>query len=147
MKKRLSTPLTFFFKFVFSTIWFFACRVLLFGDGFGKTFDPTIIILLVVLPFFVFWEYSRIKKVEMDMDYLYVSNYIRREKIPLDNVGSITDNIWLQSHPVTINLKESCSFGRKVVFMPRMMFLFFQHHPIVNELKNMVATKEFKKNL
>ncbi len=102
---------------------------------------------MLILPVFAFWEYSRIKRVAIDEDFLCVSNYFRSEEIPLDNVDSITDNIWLDSHPVTIHLKEPCFFGRKIIFMPRMLFLFFQHHPIVKELQNELDARKSEKNL
>jgi len=139
--KTISTPLTPFFKFIFSTMWFFVCGTLLIIP------DIELPTLILILPVFAFWEYSRIKGVKMDEDFLYVSNYFRSEKIPLDNIDSITDNIWLNSHPVTIHLKKPYSFGKKIIFMPRILFLFFKHHPIVKELQNELDARKLEKNI
>jgi hypothetical protein len=141
--KTISTPLTPFFKFIHSTMWFFVCGLFFTVPD----LEPPILKMILVLPFFAFWEYSRIKRVAIDEDFLYVSNYFRSERIPLDNIDSVTDNIWLDSHPVTIHLKEPCSFGRKIIFMPQMLILFFQHHPIVKELQNELDARKLEKNL
>ena len=70
--------------------------------------------------------------------FLYVSNYMKEITVPLTEIYDVTENIWINIHPVTIHLKSPSEFGDKIRFMPKTRFFaWFSSHPIVNELKEL----------
>jgi hypothetical protein len=82
--------------------------------------------------------------VRVDDNFLYVSNYLKEITIPLSQIYDVTENLWINIHPVTIHLKTPSEFGDKIKFMPTVRyFAWFQSHPIVEELKELSAAKQF----
>lgn len=127
-------------KIVFPLIW-----IIFFGIGtIPSLFNPTaksglptiyILFIWIVAVAFVYWFGIRLKKVGIFGDSLYVSNYQKEIKIPLSEVADVTENVWVNIHPVTIHLKNESEFGNKIVFMPTFRaFAFWSSHPIVDEL-------------
>jgi len=91
---------------------------------------------------FIYWSCIRLKEVSVDDNFLYVSNYLKEISIPLSKIYDVTENVWLNSHPVTIHLTSPSEFGEKIVFMPKIRFFaFFSSHPVVNELKELARSK------
>jgi hypothetical protein len=90
---------------------------------------------------FFLWDALRLKVVNVDEHFLYVSNYLKEIAIPLSNIYDVTENFWLNTHPVTIHLKSPSEFGGRIVFMPKTRFLFFSSHPVVKELKQLARGK------
>jgi len=86
---------------------------------------------------FFLWDSARLKNVSVDRDFLYVSNYFRETAIALSDIYDVTENVWLNTHPITIHLKSPSAFGDKIVFMPKTRFSFFSSHPVVAELKRL----------
>ena len=77
-------------------------------------------------------------------DVLYVSNFFKEIKIPLTEIEKVTENIALTHHPVTLHLKNSSEFGKKIVFIPTFKFrIFYKSHPITDELTNLARSKRF----
>ncbi len=72
----------------------------------------------------------------MDQTTLYVSNYWKEIEVPLNCVSDVTENRWLNTHPVTIHFRDMTDFGSKITFIPTTrMFAFWSSHPIVEEIK------------
>ena len=91
---------------------------------------------------FIYWGCVRLKEVSVDTEFLYVSNYIKEITIPLSEIFDVTENLWLNIHPVTIHLKSPSEFGAKIVFMPTVRFFsLFSSHPVVSELKELARAK------
>lgn len=88
----------------------------------------------------IVWSIASLKLVWMDRDRLYVSNLVREIAIPLADVEDVTENGWLSIHPVTIHLVHECPFGRRVTFVPPWRLLYWQDHPVVNEILDAAAT-------
>ena len=146
MRKELSSPLTLFYKF-FPAFWipFFGLGTfgLLFGVFQGKDGSPppdSFKLLFLTLwiggSIFSYLTCAALKQVSIDERFLYVSNYIKEISIPLDEIVEVTENRWLNIHPVTAHLKRSTVFGNKITFMPTMRFFNWSSHPVVNELKS-----------
>jgi hypothetical protein len=139
---------TFLMKIIFPALW-----IPLFGLGAvtvlfipSKGEFPMIIplIMWVAGSFFIYWTCIRLKAVRVDENFLYVSNYLKEISIPLAQIYDVTENLWINIHPVTIHLKTPSEFGEKIVFMPTLRyFAWFQSHPIVDELKTLAAAKQF----
>ena len=92
---------------------------------------------------FIGWNSVRLKEVSVDDNFLYVSNYLKETAIPLSEIYDVTENMWLNIHPVTIHLKSPSEFGDKILFMPKSRFFaFFDfHHPVVDELKKLARSR------
>lgn len=92
---------------------------------------------------FIWWSCIRLKEVSVDDNFLYVSNYLKEVSIPLSEIYDVTENVWLNIHPVTIHLKSPSEFGDKIIFMPKVRFMSFFNlsHPVVNELKELARSK------
>ena len=91
---------------------------------------------------FIYWSCIRLKEVSVDENFLYVSNYLKEIAIPLSEIQDVTENVWVNIHPVTIRLNSPSEFGDKIVFMPRVRFFeFFSSHPVVDELKELARSK------
>ena len=148
MKRRLSSLQTFLMKVIFPGLW-----IPLFGMGplmmFLGTFegqDPppkwTFLFAWLAGSAFICWSCIRLKEVSVDEDFLYVSNYLKEVAIPLSEIQDVTENVWVNIHPVTIHLKSPSEFGDKIVFMPTVRFFtLFSSHPVVTELKELAKSK------
>jgi hypothetical protein len=148
MRRRLSSLQTFFVKFVFPAIWITGWTVatvaMFFANFKGADESPKwfFLFILIVGVFMFYWTCMRLKLVHVDDDYLYVSNYLKEISIPLSDIYDVTENVWINSHPVTIHLLSPSAFGDKIVFMPPVRFFtFFSAHPVVEELKALANSK------
>ena len=115
--------------------------------GESKNAPPKFIFLLgwIIGIAFFYWACIRLKAVSVDDNFLYVSNYLKEITIPLSNIYDVTENRWLNIHPVTIHLKSPSEFGDKIIFMPKVrVFSFFSSHPVVAELKELARMKSME---
>jgi len=72
----------------------------------------------------------------MDDRALYISNYAKEIAVPLANVAEVTENRWINIHPVTITFHSDTAFGSQIVFMPKTRwFGFWSSHPVVDEIR------------
>lgn len=81
----------------------------------------------------------RLKKVAVDDRHLYVSNFVREIAIPLADIESVSESWLIQPKLIYIGLKAESLFGRTIVFAPPVrLFSQFRHHPVADELKQMM---------
>ncbi|HWZ43614.1 MAG TPA: hypothetical protein VNW97_09050 [Candidatus Saccharimonadales bacterium] len=133
-------------KIVFPIIWisgFTTGTVILFFFA----SDPNIAFLRWIFLFItavgvpgIWWSCMRLKRVRMDDRALYVSNYKTEIIVPLSNVAEVTENRWINIHPVTIKFYSETGFGSQIVFMPKARpFGLWFSHPVVGEIRSAVA--------
>jgi hypothetical protein len=147
MKKRISSPFTFFFKIVTPSLWaglgiFALCRAL-FEPYTGQLF-ATVLFLIVwtAAPLLTnYWNNLPLKKVSIDNESLYVSNYIKEIRIPLSSVDDVKASAypWLgwwrwPPYRVVIMLEDYSEFGNKILIIPG-----FYYKDVVHELRNALA--------
>jgi hypothetical protein len=149
MLKTLSSRLTIFYKVLFPAGWtsVFGLTTLLLWLGVmhGKHGEPppdqmkwTFLVIWLVGTAFILWMCTRLKQVRVDSNNLYVSNFLREVPIPFSLIADVTENRWINIHPVTIHFRDDTQFGRTVTFMPTARFLkAFSPHPVVVELKRL----------
>jgi hypothetical protein len=89
--------------------------------------------------FFMPWIFGRLKRVDVDENWLYVSNYISEERIPLSLIEGVSYDGWSRPPFVTIHLKEKSSFGTKIVFTPGFTWTHYRSHPIIAEIENLAS--------
>ena len=86
------------------------------------------------------WWCVPLKRVRVGDGALYVSNFRKEIVVPLTFIESVTENRWINVHPVTVHFRGDTEFGRKISFMPKSRVMFFwSSHPVVGELRRMVA--------
>jgi hypothetical protein len=120
---------------------FWTGRLFLAGDRFGHR-PPTpemkwvfLAILLVGSAVIYAWG-LRLMRVVMTDGELRISNYRREIVVPLSEVDQVTENRWVNIHPVTVQFVRRTDFGQRIVFMPKARpFALFSSHPIVAELR------------
>lgn len=151
--RTLSSAQTFIMKYVFPVIWisaFALVTLLMFvspdamHDENGGPVNPALKWLFffatIVGAAFIRWLCFPLKRVRMDERSLYVSNYRDEILVPLADVSIVTENRWVNIHPVTIHLHRETEFGDRIVFMPKIRwFAFWSSHPVVAEIRSAVA--------
>jgi len=138
-------------KFVIPVIWlagFGFGTAMLFrpGSPFGDRPPPPemkwlFLAILTVGGTFMYWWCGRLMRVVLTDRELRISNYRREIVVPLSDVDGVTENRWVNVHPVTVQFVRRTDFGHRIVFMPKARpFALFSSHPIVAELRAAVAT-------
>jgi hypothetical protein len=147
--RTLSSAQTFLMKFVFPVVWIgmfalFTLTMFLspgaFHDQGGEPADASLkwffLFATVVGTAFIRWLCFPLKRVRMDERSLYVSNYRDDINVPLADVDRVTENRWVNIHPVTIHLHRETEFGSSIVFMPKIrIFAFWSSHPVVADIR------------
>jgi hypothetical protein len=152
MRLRLHSAQTYLLKLVFPFVYVFGVAVaapILFpesgmpdGQGVLSAGQMQLAAVLagVAGAVLIVWSIARLKLVWLERDRLDVSNLVREVAIPLADVEDVTENRWLSIHPVTIHLAHESAFGRRVTFVPSWRLLYWQDHPVVEQILDAVAT-------
>ena len=143
MKRELSSKQTFLLKIILPII--IGINFVLMLVMIAVNIRTNAILPLLIVPIFLatgiyvmFRTTMRYKKVSVDDEFLYVSNYRKEIKVPLSNIADVTEIKWIRTRPITIHLQNDSEFGRKIVFTPKMNgFRVFADNPIVAELKEL----------
>jgi hypothetical protein len=150
--RRLSSSLTFAYKFVFSTLWvavFAAVTASMFaapgawhGNGDVRQLR-WVFAAATLLGGSLFWfACMRNKKVELDLGRKVFSilNYRRTIEVPIRDIEAVSGSLLLNPELIWLRFRRPTGFGSKIVFMPRLRFLHgFTRHPLVEELRALVA--------
>ena len=149
--RMLSSRQTFFAKVLSPVIWivgvgFVAVGLFVTSDalpGQGRPAPPEArwLVLALWLGGCAFTLSSmRFKRVRMDEQRLQISNYITEIEVPLTDLVAVSENTWLKTHPVTIELCRHTAFGNRVVFMPKVRWRarWRSPHPVVDEISSAV---------
>lgn len=141
MPRELSSSLTFVYKVLFPAIWIPG-----FGLGAWLTWQqrvpefPLFLLAWIVGSAVILALCLPLKRVSADADQLQVSNFLREISLPLRDVVDVTENRWINIHPVTIHLRDERGVAHRVTFMPTTRwFAFWSSHPVVAELRAMAA--------
>ena len=90
----------------------------------------------------LFWP---LKKVVIDDNNLYVSDFHTEITIPFSEIERVSEFVLSEPRRVTIRLKNPTRFGRKIVFLATYRaFAFFSSHPIVSELRELARRQTLK---
>ncbi len=144
--RTLSSAQTFVMKYIFPTMWIsgFGIGTLgLFLGAYHGHNDPSpdtkwqFLAAWIAGTSFILWGCARLKRVRVDESGLLVSNYLKETRIPFDDIREVSENRWINIHPVTIHFRRSTPFGERVVFMPRVRLFSWRSHPVVGELRTL----------
>ena len=136
MPRRISTLLTFPYKFIspiFLVFWLFVVM---------EARDLVFLVFGVLIFGFNVWLSWGLKKISIDDNNLYVSNYRREITIPITEIDDVREFILSEPRRVTIHLKNPTEFGQKIIFLATYRwFAFLSPHPIVDELTQLAYRK------
>src|ERR1044072_4942590 len=118
MRRRLSSVLTIVYKLILLLVVSNALYWLTKDPG-SVSLPPLLFISIWCALWYAFTP--RWKSVYLEGDAFYVSNYLKRVKIPLSEVKEIKASSWWgwQPRTVTMILKSPSEFGDRIVFVPR----------------------------
>lgn len=141
--QNISTSLTAFLKYFVPTIWiiFFGTLLVAFWLNTDMNVGP-------FSPDVFKWVYSgfflcgvallylmvmTIKRVEVDSNFVYATNYHKIYKYPFSNIKKVKELDYGLFKTVKIHLKEPGHFGKKVVFVAsrRKYNAFFKENPAI----------------
>ena len=142
-KTTISTALTFYFKYIATILWLLMLAFLFFS--FGSVFLFALILPLLLLSY-ALRLFPKIKRVQIDSDNLYISNYLNEAVIPFHHVDTI-EQIYLSSglRPlgskrkynspdfIRIRFVQPTAFGNFIIFMPQISlrdFLLEEGSPV-----------------
>jgi hypothetical protein len=145
-RRRVSSSLTGFYKFILPAIWAFAgggtavalLQEVISGSGLPKGSDSFLVL------FFGFWLIglmilyfgcAHLKQVSIGDGVLYISNFVKEIRVPFVAIQEVTESRLDNMHPVTIRFRVATPFGRKVVFIPHLRLLLWGKYPVVAELR------------
>ncbi len=147
--QNISSSTTVFLKYFLPTIWiiFFGTLFVAFwlNDeiyvlGFApEKFKWIYMGFLIVGVVLLYLTVMTIKRVEIDEEFVYVTNYIKVYKYPFSNIESWKELDYGLFKTVKIRLKEPGYFGKKIVFIAsrERYSRFFEEHPsIVQKIIN-----------
>jgi hypothetical protein len=147
-ERTISSDLTFLMKFVFPTIWITGFGMgtlgLFFGGLHGRDNQAPpefmkwqFLFFFIAGSIFIWWACARLKKVRVAADAIHVSNFLQEIRIPFGEIQEVTENRWLNIHPITICFRTTTTFGDRIVFMPTRRLFGWRSHPIVAELRKL----------
>jgi hypothetical protein len=127
MKQTLSSNLTLALKFLLPSCliagWLLSiCNLYIayWGhDSFLRLLAPLILVVFV----FYGWRFVRLKKVAIHGECLYVSNYLKGQRISFADINKVVEQGWNgATYPIEISLKGPSEFGTSIQFMPKVRF-------------------------
>lgn len=137
---QLSSPLTFFWKFLFTGI-FIISPVFDLMKGLWRwtvlsepLFDNVSLfglILFALISVVLLYSLGRLKSVSLEGETLIVSNYYRKIQIPLTHVRYVDGPDMTSHRCITIWLKPRSTFGDRIVFTPG----FFHANSTADQLR------------
>ena len=120
--QNISSQLTLILKLVFPVFWtvFFSTISLYFLLSDDASFITKVVVLslffLGIVPYY--FLFFKLKRVEMDDQFVYVGNYRQMRRYPFSNIEKITEKRPLLIRQVAIDFVEPGFFGKRIIFMP-----------------------------
>lgn len=125
--QQVSTSATIFLKIFFPVFWMVFFTAFTFAvwqldaGSFGGipmgSFRIGMLVFLILGIGLLYWALMRIKRVEMDQDFVYVTNYFKNFKYPWHNIETIEERDFTIFRTIHLRLKEPGKFGKKITFV------------------------------
>ncbi len=145
---RVSTNWTLFLKFFLPVFWivFFGAvtiavmvyRFDYIGDIPADNFRIGVGVFFLSGVLMMGFTLLRLKRVEMDPHFVYVTNYFKNFRYPYHNIEEIFISRFLFLSVATIRFKTPGTFGKKVFFVPNMerfRYVLTQHPEVFSAVK------------
>lgn len=125
---RISNNITIFLKIFVPTFWFVFFTSFLvaifFVDGdripllASTPFRIAYTSVYLIFALLFYFTIMRLKRVDMDTEKMYVSNYLKTYAYPITDLEKITLNNYGLFRTMTFHLKSAGSFGKKIKIIP-----------------------------
>lgn len=151
-KRLLSSKFTFFYKFIFPSLWicgFGAGTIALWAGAFhDKSGSPPpssdlylFTLILVCGSAFLLWFSSRLTRVCLDGENLIISNYRKSATVPCKKIENISQSRLQSPIQITLELAAPTPLGDRITFIPPLSLLDlpFVEHPLVAELRSLAG--------
>ena len=145
MKRVISAKDTFFYKIILPVFFLICAAVLptaiyLYDRNNNSVAAVFMFLFLLMSAALIFVTSKASKKLSLDGDILYVSNYRKEIIVPVSNIAKI---LWFGDvRPAMIYLKTPSEFGKKINFHPNVKATSGTLNPIVEELKSLAKINE-----
>lgn len=147
MERLLSSKWTFFYKRIYPVAWILLCGVVAAFlwttscSGLGGL-RGVVLIVFVGGSLFSLWYSSRLKQVWLRGDRLVVTDFRTEEEILITDVIGVRETRLWNPKLICLILSRPSKWGDEIVFMAPVRFSFvFLNHPLVNELREMIAQR------
>jgi hypothetical protein len=144
----LSSKLTFFYKFVFPSIWvggFALSTLALFLSPAVENNEDipamrwAFLAVTLVGAELLYWLCGRVKRVSLAEHEFVISNYRRTIRVPVRDVERVTSSIFMNPQLIWIHFRRPTEFGNRVVFMPEQrLFGSYTRHPLAKRLNELL---------
>jgi hypothetical protein len=143
---HLSSRFTFFYKFVFPTVWlagFLSGTIVLWldsrPDAHAMAIPFTVATIIGAIVFLKFCV--PLKRVIAGDDGLSIDNFLRKIHVPYSQITDVEQSKWINTSITTVSLATDTPFGQKVAFMPyaRFTLAVWRDHPAVTLLRERVV--------
>lgn len=82
------------------------------------------------------WLAIPLKHVTLEGDRLLIEGRMKEAFVPLSDVESISEWIGVKPEIISLSLKRSSPFGRRIMFTPEFRILRLKEHPVVSVLRD-----------
>ena len=144
-RRKISSSLSFLHKFITpGIVGVLICTASLniIKTGSQGNVDLSLIVVLVGLFLYLLRYNVPLKKVEIDKDYLYISNYSQEAQIKLSNIKKVVQTVRL-TNVIWIFFEVDTDFGQRICFKPHWAVnAEFDPYPTVRLIANMANLEE-----
>jgi len=120
MKKTISSIFTFFYKFIFTTVWIGGFTIGTFRCFINNNESKWIFFSFWILgSLWLWWGAGRLKYVAIENDHLIISNYLKKISVPFSNIERVTQSSFINIYPIWIHFRKPTDFGKTIMFMPK----------------------------
>lgn len=139
--RRISSRMTFFYKWIFPVVWFGFLAVFvgiaLFGSRRPSPF-PFLIAPIAMLGFGYFLMkkliFDLVDEVWDDGRTLVVKNGSQTDRIPLADIKNVNYSPFLNPPRVTLSLRRQTAFGDQITFCAPVRFVPLTASPVISDL-------------
>jgi len=119
-KQVISSGNTFIAKFILPSVFYLIMIIGLIGLTIEREYGFVLVFFIVKLIFgiLVYFGFVCLKKVSIDKNYIYISNYFKTVKVPFNEIENVT-NMTLGGNyqPIFIHFKKRTEFGNIITFL------------------------------
>lgn len=124
--KRVSSSLTLFFALFVPVFWIvffgaFTVAVFIYSDEMAVFnsiyFRVGMLVFFLSGVVFLYFTLLRLKRVEVDQDFVYATNFLKTYRYPYHNISRVSETNLILFRLCTIYLVQKGSFGKKIHFL------------------------------
>lgn len=147
--KKISAPMTFFYKRIFPVLWFGSIAVFVALTARIAAIAPMLLIPagLSAMGVFIFRRllFDLMDEVYDAGDALVVRNAGEEERISLTNIMNVSYQSFVNPPRITLSLRNPSRFGPEISFIPKLGFgqVLYRKNPMVEDLISRVDAARY----